>query len=88
MAEGKGLDNVEFIDVIEPVLDNQAFMLAVVGGVALGIIAVYGWMEYQKSHPRTGGMTPEPMQYIETAQDEAHEGQTVEAPNVPVWPQQ
>lgn len=56
-------NDIDFIEVIEPVLDNQQFMLAVIGGVVVGVIAVYGYMEYLKTHPRS---MPEPLRMLQS----------------------
>lgn len=39
----------EVIEIVEEILDNQMFVVAVVGGAVLGAILIYAWMEYQKS---------------------------------------
>lgn len=41
-------DDFEIVEVIEEVLDNQTFMLAVAGGIVVGAILLYAWQEYQK----------------------------------------
>jgi hypothetical protein len=61
MADGNTPD-IDFIEVIEPVLDNAMFVIAVGGGIVLGIIAVYAYIEWQKREPT---MRAERVEYVE-----------------------
>lgn len=49
MATKNSDDEPEVITVIEQVLDNQMFLVAVIGGAVLGAILLYAWLEYQKN---------------------------------------
>lgn len=50
MTESKGPD-IDFIEVIEPVLDNGMAVIVLVGGFVLGLIAFYAWLEWQRQEP-------------------------------------
>lgn len=52
--------DVDFIEVIEPVLDNSMFLVAVAGGIVLGVIAFYAYLEWQKREP-----TMQRIEYVE-----------------------
>jgi len=73
---------IDFVEIIEPVLDNTAFLMALAGGAVIGFIAYYAVMEYLKTHPRTAGMQPETVETINEATEDAHAGQVVD---VPAW---
>lgn len=57
---------IDFIEVIEPVLDNGMAITVFVGGVIIGLIALYAWLEYQKREP---SMRPRLVEYED--EDEA-----------------
>ena len=40
-------DNDPIIEIVSE-LDNAMFLLALAGGIVLGVVLIYGWQEYQK----------------------------------------
>ena len=82
MAEKETVE--DFIEVIVPELDNGAFLVALAGGVVVGIVAVYAFLEWQKNHPQT----PVPMEVPEGMQLTMLPTEEAEAPTGEGWPGQ
>lgn len=51
MADTK-VPDVQTVEIVEEVLDNGMFLVAVAGGVVLGAILLYAFMEYQRNQTR------------------------------------
>lgn len=74
-------DEDDFIEVITPILDQPMFLLALAGGVVLGVIVLYGWQAYQKDQAlRLEAAIRGASQRLDPTDDRAEE-----VPATPVW---